>query len=122
MAKFCTECGEELKDGNVCPKCTKTNAPKAESKVAETTTTESKSKVVAGILALFFGTLGVHNFYLGFKSKAITQLVLTIVGFLTSILLIGIPIIIGVSIWVFVEAILLLTGSIKTDADGNTLV
>lgn len=36
-----------------------------------------KSKIVAGLLGLFLGTLGVHNFYLGYTGKAVAQLLLT---------------------------------------------
>lgn len=37
-----------------------------------------KSKIVAGLLGLFLGTLGVHNFYLGYTGKAVAQLLLTL--------------------------------------------
>ncbi|RFT41041.1 hypothetical protein CG398_00260, partial [Bifidobacteriaceae bacterium NR003] len=30
----------------------------------------SRNKIAAGLLAIFLGALGVHNFYLGFKGKA----------------------------------------------------
>ena len=30
--------------------------------------------MAAGILALFLGTLGIHNFYLGYTGKALFQL------------------------------------------------
>ena len=51
-----------------------------------------KSKIVAGLLGLFLGTLGVHNFYLGYTGKAVAQLLLTLIGW---IILIG-PIISGI--------------------------
>jgi TM2 domain-containing membrane protein YozV len=37
-----------------------------------------KSNVVAGILAIFLGTLGVHKFYLGYKAAGIIMLAVTI--------------------------------------------
>lgn len=64
-----------------------------------------KSKIVAGILGLFLGTLGIHNFYLGYTGKAVAQLLLTLIGW---IILIG-PIISG--IWALIEAILILCSS-----------
>ena len=64
-----------------------------------------KSKIVAGLLGLFLGTLGVHNFYLGYTGKAVTQLLLTLIGW---IILIG-PIISG--IWSLIEAVLILCSS-----------
>lgn len=80
-----------------------------------------KSKLAAGLLAIFLGQFGVHNFYLGYTSKAIVQLVLTIVGYITACFVIGAFIILGVCIWGVVEGILILTGSIATDAKGIPL-
>ena len=70
--------------------------------------------MAAGLLGIFLGCLGVHNFYLGYKSKAIAQL-------LISVLSCG-ALAIGSAIWGLVEGILILTGSINQDADGNPLV
>ena len=69
---------------------------------------DQKSKVAAGLLGIFLGTLGVHNFYLGYTNKAIGQLVGTIVGFVLSIIVIGIFIVLGIQIWALVEGILIL--------------
>ena len=97
MAKFCSNCGKELIEGaDVCLSCGKTNKG-------------GKSKLVAGLLGLFFGAWGIHNFYLGFSSKAVTQIIVTIVTC-------GIG-----SIWGFIEGILILTGDINTDSDGKPL-
>ena len=82
---------------------------------------EAKSKVVAGLLALFLGSYGVHNFYLGYTGKAVTQLLLTILGMPLRFVLIGFPMIIGAGIWAFVEAIMIFAGSINKDAKGNLL-
>ena len=38
---------------------------------------QGKSKIAAGLLGIFFGSLGVHNFYLGRKGRAAGQLGLT---------------------------------------------
>ncbi|OQM49703.1 TM2 domain-containing protein [Bifidobacterium catenulatum] len=64
-----------------------------------------KSKIVAGLLGLFLGGLGVHNFYLGYTGKAVAQLLLTRIGW---IILIG-PIISG--IWALIESVLILCSS-----------
>lgn len=74
-----------------------------------TTATAAKSKVLAGILGIFLGGLGIHSFYLGNAKKGILQLVVTVVtlGF-------------G-SIWGFIEGILILVGKIDTDASGRPL-
>ena len=70
-----------------------------------------KNAVTAALLGLFLGYYGVHNFYLGYKSKAVIQLIL-------SLTLVGIFI---AGPWAIVEAIMLFTGYIKTDAKGRTL-
>lgn len=64
-----------------------------------------KSKIVAGLLGLFLGGLGVHNFYLGYTGKAVAQLLLTLIGW---VILIG-PIISG--IWALIESVLILCSS-----------
>ena len=60
-----------------------------------------KSKVAAGILALFLGTFGIHNFYLGYTSKGLIQLL----GSFLSCGFLAVPI----AIWAFIEGILILT-------------
>lgn len=61
-----------------------------------------KSKLAAGLLGIFLGCFGVHNFYLGNTGKAVAQLLLTVIGW---ILIIG-PAVAG--IWGLVEGILIL--------------
>ncbi|MFZ9138851.1 MAG: NINE protein [Bacilli bacterium] len=73
---------------------------------------EPKSKLVAGLLAIFVGGLGIHNFYLGYTQRGIIQLILSTVG---SILFIG-PIISW--LWAFIEGIQIFTGEINRDANG----
>lgn len=70
-----------------------------------------KSKMTAGLLGIFLGAWGVHNFYLGNTNKGILQIVLTLVTC-------GIA-----GIWGLVEGILILTGSpnFSTDAQGRPL-
>ena len=70
---------------------------------------DQKSKVAAGLLGIFLGSLGVHNFYLGHTGKAVGQLVGTIVGYVLLIVVIGIFIIAGISIWALIEGILILS-------------
>lgn len=76
----------------------------------------AKSKMAGGLLGIFLGALGVHNFYLGYNGKAVAQLLLTLVGWLAC----GIgPIVAGV--WGLIEGIMILTGSINKDAEGRPL-
>lgn len=62
-----------------------------------------KSKWAAGLFGIFLGSLGVHNFYLGRTGKAVTQLLLTVVGW---IFVIG-PVV--AAVWGLIEGILILT-------------
>ena len=59
--------------------------------------TPAKQRIVYILLALFLGTLGVHNFYAGYTGKAITQLLITLLlGWLVLPLA-------AVGIWAIVE-------------------
>ncbi|WCO65586.1 TM2 domain-containing protein [Iamia majanohamensis] len=70
---------------------------------------QQKEKMVAGLLGILIGGFGVHNFYLGNTTKGIIQIVVT---FVTC----GIG-----AIWGLIEGIMILTGSINTDANGVPL-
>lgn len=73
---------------------------------------EQKSSVAAGLLGIFLGGLGIHNFYLGYTTKALIQLLCTILLCWTFV----VPI--AMEIWGFIEGILVLTGSISVDGRG----
>ncbi len=73
------------------------------------TNAEQKSKLVAALLGIFLGAWGIHNFYLGDTKKGIIQIVVTIVTC-------GIG-----GLWGLIEGIMILAGSIKTDANGVPL-
>ncbi|SQG64039.1 TM2 domain [Corynebacterium renale] len=81
---------------------------------------EPKSKVVAALLALFLGPLGLHNFYLGFNDRGKTQLIMFGIGFVTSIFIIGLFILFAVGVWALVDfaCILLGTSIYTSDARG----
>ena len=82
-----------------------------------------KSQVAAALLAFFLGTLGAHNFYLGYTRKGVAQLLLTVVGWLTAFLLIGLVFLAVVGVWAFIEFILILlrSGALGRDARGLPL-
>ena len=108
MAKFCPNCGKEVNEkAYVCVNCGV--------KLPDTATKDDnrKSRVVAGILGIFFGSLGIHNFYLGYNGKGIAQL-------LMSVLSLGLLAAIS-AFWGLVEGIMILIGSINTDASGTPL-
>ena len=128
QAVVCVKCGCAAGTGtNYCPNCGQPTTPNASAclhcGVALTPpapTGEQKSKLVAGLLALFLGGYGVHNFYLGYIGKAVAQLVISVLGILLAFIFFGIPNI-AVGIWALIEAIMILCGSIKTDAKGVPL-
>ncbi|MBV8819918.1 MAG: TM2 domain-containing protein [Acidobacteriaceae bacterium] len=80
----------------------------------------AKSKLVAGLLGIFVGWLGVHRFYLGYNNIAMAQLACGVVGLVLSPFTCGL-ILIGASVWGLVDGIMILTGSIRTDAYGKPL-
>jgi TM2 domain-containing membrane protein YozV len=81
----------------------------------------AKSRIAAGLFGIFLGHLGVHNFYLGYTGKAVAQLVLTIIGWCTVIILIGFVFIAISAIWGLVEGIMILAGGITIDGKGVPL-
>lgn len=99
---FCPNCGNAIQPGaSFCPSCG--YAIPAKPAVG------AKSKLTAGLLGIFLGGFGIHNFYLGFTGKAVAQIVVTLVTCGAG------------SLWGFIEGILILCGSMDKDAEGNTL-
>ncbi|WP_296658758.1 TM2 domain-containing protein [Paraburkholderia sp.] len=68
---------------------------------------QKKSVGVAFALWFFLGTLGAHRFYTGRTVTAIAQIVLMLMGAATLWLGVGAFILIGVGIWVLVDAFML---------------
>ena len=86
---------------------------------------QQKSKVAAGLLGIFLGCFGIHNFYTGRISVAVMQLVgMLLVGPILYLIAIGPLVQIGIGIWGLIEGILYLTGSgsYAYDARGIPLV
>jgi TM2 domain-containing membrane protein YozV len=124
---FCRNCGKEISDiAAVCVNCgvpagrgttycqicgTQTNAiadfcVKCGSRLVSK---QLKSKLAAGLLGIFLGGFGVHRFYLGYVGIGIAQIAVT---FITC----GIG-----ALWGLIEGILILTGNINKDSQGNPL-
>ena len=81
--------------------------------VTQSVTVRHKSRFTYCILALFLGTLGVHNFYAGYNGRGIAQLLLTM-----SFLAAEAPEAVGVIlIWVIIEMIIT-----NRDSDGILLI
>ena len=69
----------------------------------------TKSKIVAGLLAILLGGLGIHKFYLGYTGPGIALLILTVVGFATAIIVVGFFILLAVTVVCLVEGVIYLT-------------
>ena len=121
---FCKYCGKES-ETEVCEECQKNKsegtveveATRVENTNSSNSTAKPKSKIAAGLLGIFLGSLGIHNFYLGYTTKAVVQLLVSIIGGLITC---GIATV-AIEIWGLVEGIMILTGSIATDANGVPL-
>jgi len=108
---YCYNCGQQAAPGSVvCINCGAMLSQKTNQTVYGV---EQKSKIAAGILGILIGSLGVHNFYLGYTGKAVAQLLLTLLtcGICSPIS----------GIWALIEGIMILTGSINCDAKGIPL-
>jgi len=57
LAKYCTNCGKEINENqDVCLNCGVTI------RKTNNRNNENKSKIAAGLLGIFLGAYGVHNF------------------------------------------------------------
>lgn len=152
-AVLCPRCqAPKGKGGNFCPFCGVQVTP--EQKICTNCGVEMdmygihgvKSKIAAGLLGIFFGVYGIHNFYLGYYKKAAVQLGLVLFSYImyggvlfvsmtfsdallsdTGIIAFLIAAVVfallrfGVRIWAFVEAVLIFCGKIKKDGKGRML-
>ena len=103
-AAFCTHCGVSLAGRQYAGQTNSDTLYEI---------TGRKSKLAAGLLGIFLGGLGIHNFYLGFTSRGVAQLLISVLscGVLSPVS----------AIWGLVEGILVLTGERGVDADGQPL-
>lgn len=69
-----------------------------------------KEKLVAGLLAILLGGLGIHKFYLGYTGPALVYLLTNTIGWCITIFLFGVPNII-LGIIALIEGIIYLTKS-----------
>ncbi len=91
-----------------------------------------KSKIVAALLAIFLGSLGIHSFYMGQKQKGFVQLGIFVAGLALMIAglasfvsgmgqsipilaIVGYFLILGVSIWALVDFVRILTGGLSPE-------
>ena len=101
--RFCYNCGHPV-DPNavVCTNCG--------CSTSAIPSPNAKSKVAAGLLGIFLGAFGVHNFYLGYNARGTVQLLVTVLTCGVGAVPMG--------IWALVEGIMLLCNSTNYDARG----
>jgi TM2 domain-containing membrane protein YozV len=122
---FCPRCGEKQDAARHCPQCASPlpeNAafcPKCGAQVfAEPPQYQgpvygTKSRIAAGLFGILLGAFGAHNFYLGYKSKAVAQLLITVLS-------LGVLSFVS-AIWGLVEGIIILSSKEYYDAQGYLL-
>lgn len=107
--KYCANCGAELPvNATACVRCGCLAAGPAPNQAQSGA--EPKSKLAAGLLGIFLGALGIHNFYLGYTGKAVAQLLISVCTCGIGAAVTG--------VWGLIEGILILTGSIAVDGKG----
>ena len=116
-AEICVKCGYRNGTGNrYCQNCGKDTAPGQAvclncgcllSGGPVYKEGEQKSRMTAGLLALFCGGFGVHNFYLGYTGEAVGQLLLSCTGISL--------------VWAIIDTIQIFTHKINKDAKGIPL-
>jgi len=124
-AAVCVKCGVAVGSGTgYCPNCGQPVMPGAQACTncgcflpQPVPVGEQKSKLAAGLLGIFLGGLGIHNFYLGKTNRALVQLLVSLIG---GIITCGLAAV-AMEIWGLVEGIMILTGSIAEDGKGIPL-
>ena len=114
---YCTNCGSPVGDNDAfCPNCgqkvkrsdynTSRNFSQNIHNSYDNMMVKPKNRLIAGLLAIFLGSMGIHDFYLGYSQKGVAHLLMFVffLGWISRI-------------WALVEALLIFTG--KTDCDAN---
>lgn len=73
-----------------------------------------RSAYIAAILAFALGFVGIHNFYLDKKNRALIQLLVSLIGM---VLTFGLSVI-AMEVWAIIEGVRILKGEINTDGTG----
>ena len=116
---FCQTCGKKLQEeNNSSGSGTKKTFPAEFS--PEDSDISSKSRLIALLLAVLAGLMGIHHFYSGKISIGIALAFMTLLSLFTSWLGIGVLIIFIPVIWTFLDIFVILTGNYK-DKEGKKI-
>lgn len=122
---YCPDCGVEVKnkDSEVCLNCgvrLKGSMNNFANQIKNVTNSSNRSagnnKMVAGLLAIFLGGMGIHRFYLGYKEIGLIQL-----GLFAIAMLLFAPVLWACWIWAIIDAVQIFTGKLY-NVIGNELV
>ena len=124
-AAVCVRCGVAVGGGSsYCPNCGQPTMPGAAACTScgaflsqPIPAGQQRSRLAAGLLGIFLGSLGIHNFYLGKTNLGLIQILVSLIG---GVFTCGIATT-AVGIWGLVEGIMILTGSIAEDGRGVPL-
>ena len=111
---FCASCGAIIKQrAEICVHCgvrvARPSWMQGPDSPFSTTSPSPKSRLVAGLLGIFLGSLGIHRFYLGNLWIGIIQIIVTLITF-------------GVgSLWGLIEGIIIVAGGTWRDGQGRLL-
>jgi len=119
---FCSKCGAQIGEGyTFCTKCGARVVQAAGKDILLAKEDISpKSRLATTLLAFFLGSLGAHRFYIGKTGTAVTMLVLTVVGIITTFVVIGFVFLAVTGIWAFIDFIIAVAGSMK-DNEGKAI-
>lgn len=112
---YCKTCGAEIPDdAAICSQCLNNPHEESGQKIRrvkpEYEFVHAKSRILAGLLQIFLCFIGAGRFYLGYTAIALLQ-IFTV--FITS----GLGI-----IWPITDGIMIILGSVQTDANGKPLI
>jgi TM2 domain-containing membrane protein YozV len=118
---YCKECGEKVNNMHnqeVCLNCgvTLNESNNISDKIKSYNGEGNNKKIVAGLLAIFLGGIGIHRFYLGYKEIGLVQLGLFLIGYILFW-----PATLLSSIWVLIDAVQVFTGKLY-NANGEVLI
>lgn len=124
---YCPDCGQEVKNkgAEVCLNCgirlkgamnNIADQLKSVASKSRSNTNNNNNKMVAGLLAVFLGSMGIHRFYLGYKEIGFIQL-----GLFSIAMFLFAPVLWGCWIWAIIDAVQIFTGKMN-NANGLELV